>query len=94
LNRAEVAIEDAQEAQAGTYAPAPLALANDKRARAEQAAAEGNDQTAIRLAEQAAIDAERAEAEARATLAKRNLAEVEEGVQVLREETLADEPRP
>ena len=94
LNRAELGIEDAQEAQAGVYAPAPLALANDKYARARQAADEGRDQTATRLAEQAAIDAERAEAEARATVAQRNLAEVEEGVGVLREETLNNEPQP
>lgn len=88
LTRAEVAIEEADEARAGELAPALLALARDKYARAEDAAGRGENQTAIRLAEQAAADAELAEAEARAERSEQNLAEVRQGVGALREDTL------
>lgn len=91
LTRAEVAIEEANEAQAGEYSPAPLALARDKFARAREAAESGNNQTAIRLAEQATADAELAEADARADIAQRNLAEMRESVGVLREEALEED---
>lgn len=92
LTRAEVAIEEAEEAQAGAHAAAPFALAQDKYARAQEAAGRDDNRTAIRLAEQAAADAELAEAQARAEVAQQNLAEVEEGLGVLREEALEDEP--
>ena len=81
LTRAEVAIDEADEARAGELAPASLALARDKYARAEDAAGRGENQTAIRLAELA-------EAEARAARSEQNLAEVRQGVGALREDTL------
>lgn len=90
LMRAEAAIEGAEEAEAGEVSPGPLALAKDKYARAEDAAAGGDNEVAIRLAEQAAADAELAEAQVRAEMAQRNLAEVQESVGVLREEALKE----
>jgi hypothetical protein len=71
---------------AATEAPAELASARDKIARANLAFA-GKDYTLARqLSEQAEADATLAEAQARSSRSQRALTEVREGIRQLREE--------
>jgi hypothetical protein len=67
-------------------APLELNLAQTKLARAEEAMQRGENESARRLAEQAELDAKLAWTTAENARAQRAAAEVERGVQVLREE--------
>src|SRR5688572_26799532 len=70
LAAAEVAVEDAEEANAAAQAPGPDELARDKLERAREAMDDGENLEARRLAEQALVDAQLAEAEARSEVAR------------------------
>ncbi|MDX1542256.1 MAG: DUF4398 domain-containing protein [Geminicoccaceae bacterium] len=85
LRAAEVAVGEAVEADAGVHAPALLQQARDKLARAKQAVDDERPVEARRLAEQAAVDAQLAEARARAEVATGHLREVRQGVDGLRD---------
>lgn len=80
------AIEQAQTAGAAQQAPADFALARDKFARAEAAALRGENLAATRLAEQAQLDAQLAQARARAAGTERAVGELDESLRVLRDE--------
>ena len=92
LAAAELAVGEAEEADARTHAPVLLQQAQEKLARARQAVEGEAMVDARRLAEQATVDAQLAEAQARATIAQSNLREVQEGVDQLRERTLTTPP--
>ena len=83
---AEVAMENAEEANAAALASGPYALARDKLERAREAIAEDDNVEARRLAEQALVDAELAEAQARSQQAQENAAELRASIETLREE--------
>jgi hypothetical protein len=93
LAAAEVAVDDAEEANAAAWAPGPYALAQDKLARAREAAADGESVEARRLAEQALVDAQLAEAQARSEVARQNAAELRASIEALRDELARNVPR-
>jgi len=86
MARADLAVSQAEDAHAGTHAPGPYALAQDKLERAREAVADGDNLAARRLAEQAAADAQLAEAQARSEVARQNAAALRENIGTLREE--------
>jgi hypothetical protein len=92
LNAAQLAVGEAEEANARTHAPSILQKAREKLARARQAAEDEQMLEARRLAEQAAVDAQLAEAEARAATAEANLQEIQQGMDQLREKTMPTSP--
>jgi hypothetical protein len=86
MGAAELALSQAEDAAAAARAPAPYALARDKLERARAAMADGENVEARRLAEQALVDAQLAEAEARSAVARENAAELRQSIETLREE--------
>jgi Domain of unknown function (DUF4398) len=86
MGAAELALSQAEDAEAAARAPAPYALARDKLERARDAMADGENLEARRLAEQALVDAQLAEAEARSAVARENAAELRQSIETLREE--------
>lgn len=88
LTAADLSVREAEEADAQQFAPVPLQEAREKLARARQAVEDEEMVAARRFAEQAAADAQLAEAEARAEMARSSLREVQQGVQQLRERAL------
>jgi hypothetical protein len=83
---AEQALRDAEEANAPALAPGPYALARDKLERAREAMADDDNEGARRLAEQALVDAELAEAQGRSKVAQENAAELRASIEALRDE--------
>lgn len=92
LTAADAALKEAEEADAATHAPALLQQAQDKLTFAREAVSEEEHVRARRLAEQAEVDAQLAEARARAEVANQNLREVREGVQQMPLEPPAGTP--
>jgi hypothetical protein len=86
MGAAELALSQAEDAEAAARAPAPYALARDKLERARDAMADGENLEARRLAEQALVDAQLAEAEARSAVARESAAELRQSIETLREE--------
>ena len=86
MARADLAVSQAEDVNAPTHAPGPYALAQDKLERAQGAVADGENQEARRLAEQAAVDAELAAAQARSAVARRNAEQLRENIGTFREE--------
>ncbi|MQY51232.1 DUF4398 domain-containing protein [Rhodocyclus tenuis] len=80
------ALESATKAGAGEAAPSDLLLAREKLDRARAAFADGRNDDALKLAQQAELDAHLAEVRARSSKARAAAAELREGVRVLREE--------
>jgi hypothetical protein len=83
---AELALTQAEDAEVAARAPAPYALARDKLERARNAMADGENVEARRLAEQALVDAQLAEAEARSEVAREHADELRQSIETLREE--------
>ena len=92
LAQAELAVKQAAQSEAGQYAGADLALAQDKLARSRDALAAEDHVRARRLAEQALVDAELAEARAEAERQVRTAAELRGSVDALQME--ANRPAP
>lgn len=90
---AEVAVDQAEEANAPARASGPYELARDKLERARDAMADGEHVEARRLAEQALVDAQRAEAQARSEVARRNAAELRASIETLQDELARGVPR-
>ena len=86
MARADLAVNQAEDAAAATHAPGPYALAQDKLERAHEAVADGDNLEARRLAEQAAVDAELAEAQARSAVARQNAQELRANIETFRED--------
>lgn len=85
MARADLAVNQAEDANAGTHAPGPYALARDKLERAQEAVADGDHLEARRLAEQAAVDAELAETQARSAVARQNAEALGENIRTFQE---------
>lgn len=83
---AETNIQQAEQAGANQYAAQPLDSARDKLAAAQTAVAREEMHAAQRLAEEAAVDAELAGAMARNRKAEEAVEELNETIDVLREE--------
>lgn len=86
IARAETNIENAEQTGAEQFASADLDMARTKLKQAEQAAENGNDATALRLANQAELDARVAAARAEEAEAQAALAEIKQGIETLRQE--------
>jgi len=80
------AIQNAAAAGATEFAPAELALARDKMARATQAAAADEPVRAMALAQQAQADAKLAQAKAESAKSKKAVDALDEADRALREE--------
>jgi Domain of unknown function (DUF4398) len=89
---AELALGQAEDADAAARAPAPYALARDKLERARAAMADGENIEARRLAEQALVDAQLAQAAARSEIARQNATELRQSIETLREELARRDP--
>jgi Domain of unknown function (DUF4398) len=90
---AEVAVDDAEEANAPAQASGPYELARDKLDRAREAVEDGEMIEARRLAEQALVDAQLAEAEARSEVARQNAAELRASIEAIQDELARRTPR-
>jgi Domain of unknown function (DUF4398) len=93
LATAEVAVEGAEKANAPAQAPGPYELARDKLERAREAMDDGDNLEARRLAEQALVDAQLAEAEARSGVARQNAADLRATIETLQDEIARATPR-
>jgi hypothetical protein len=92
LANADAAVREAEEANAASEAPAPLRRARDKLEQARNAMEAEEYVDARRLAEQAAVDAELAEVQARSTVAQENVEELRRSIELLREEATQKAP--
>jgi hypothetical protein len=79
-------VNQAEQANAQRYAPAEMQAARAKMESAEDAADEGQNTTARRLASEAALDAQLASARASSSEAQRAAKELAEGTEQLRRE--------
>lgn len=86
VSNADMAVNQAMNANAQQYAPAELQRALDKVARAKQAMADENYERARRLAEKAQVDAQVAEAKARSGNARQAAREAQQTIETLRRE--------
>lgn len=93
LAAAEVAVDEAEKANAPAQASGPYELARDKLDRARDAMEDGENLEARRLAEQALVDAQLAEAQARSEVARQNAAELRASIETLRDEIARHTPR-
>jgi hypothetical protein len=93
LAAAEVAVDQAEQANAPAQAPGPYELARDKLERARDAMEDGENLEARRLAEQALVDAQLAEAEARSEVARQNAADLRATIETLQDEIARATPR-
>jgi hypothetical protein len=87
LALAQQAIERAERAGAVELAPVEIRNARDKLAAAQRAAEAREAAPTVRLAEQAEVDAQLAEATARAEKSARTVAELDESLRALQRET-------
>ena len=87
LALAEQAVRDAERAGAVELAPTEMRDAREKLSAAQRAAGEREAVPARRLAEQAQVDAQLAEATARAEKSARAVSELENSLQTLQRET-------
>lgn len=94
LSSARSALEEASEVQAATYATGIWAQAREKLSAAEEAMRVDEYQRAEILAEQARVDAELAEAKARAAVAEESVNDLQRTVEVLRQETMGSDTSP
>jgi hypothetical protein len=90
---AKASVQRAEQAGATELAPVELSTARDKLQRAEQAAQNHQGQVATRLADQANVDAELAEATAREHKSHQAEMEMQASLQALRQES-SHEPAP
>lgn len=86
ITSAERATAEAEQAGAAQYAALELRTARQKIEQAQQMLRAGDDRVALRLAEQAEVDAELAEAKSRTAVSQAAIDEIRETIRVLREE--------
>jgi len=84
--QANLALRQATESKAPVYAPSEFRAAQEKTMGAQQAMAEEDYVHARRLAEQAVVDAQLAQARANAAEAQKNTEETRAAVTALRQE--------
>lgn len=83
---ARFALNEAHEADASQYAPVELRNARKKLEAAEQAIAKGDYEEARRLAEQAFVDAQLAEAKAHTAIQQQDTEALRQSIETLRYE--------
>lgn len=86
IAQAELAVRQAAESKAPVYAPGEFRAAQDKALEAQRAMSEEEYVQARRLAEQAVIDAQLAQARANAADAQKNTEEVRKTMSALQSE--------
>ena len=91
LMQASTAVSEAEELGAQEYAPLAFSDAQDKMREAQQAKADGNHAKAVRLADEAVVDAEYAEMKTLAAKAEEAAKELRESIRTLREEAATDQ---
>lgn len=95
IAKAELSIKSANSTSAPTDAPLELQLAREKTEMAKVALANDKFEQAGRLAEEAQVDAQLAEVKAESETASANARELEQTIQVLRDEAArGSESRP
>ena len=85
---AKQSVQRAEQSGAPELAPVEMAAARDKLTRAEKAAADREAEPANRLAEQANVDAQLAEATAQQQRSRKAAAEFDASMQTLRSESM------
>lgn len=90
MTEASKAVSKAEEVGAQEYAPLAFTDARDKVLGAQKAKADGNHAKALRLAEEAVVDAEYAEIKTLTVKAEEAARELRESVRALREEAARD----
>jgi hypothetical protein len=85
---AKASVQRAEQSGAPEFAPVEMAAARDKLARAEKAATDREAEPANRLAEQANIDAQLAEATAQHQRSRKAAMEFDASMQTLRSESM------
>jgi hypothetical protein len=88
---AKTSVERAEQAQAAQFAQVELNTARNKLAAAQSAADKRDADVAARLADQADVDAQLAEATARAKQQQQLVTEMDAGLRDLRDETLRNQ---
>ena len=83
MGTAQEAVSQARETEAPQYAPAAFGKANGKLAQAQAALAKGEHERARRLAEEASVDAELAQATAENTRNKAALDKMQRSIKTL-----------
>lgn len=86
ITGAAMAIKEAENSNAGVYAPLELRLAEEKLNAAKQAMAREDYRQAQRLADEALADAQLAEAKSRAEKSKITAEEMRESIETLKHE--------
>ncbi len=86
LQRAQSAIQDAKQVNAGEYAAATLAHAQDRLEMARQAIDNGKEQKAHNLVDEAAVLAQLAQAEALKHDSEQSLAQIQDSLSALRDQ--------
>lgn len=86
IARADASVEHAEKSGGREYGATELDMAREKLARAKAEADSGYLGTAIRLAEQASVDAELASAEGQAGQSEKALEQLRESTSTLRQE--------
>ena len=86
--QAELAVTQAEQNKAAVHDPTDLRVAREKMTGAQSAIADEDYEDARRLAEQAIVDAQLAQAKANATEAQQNAAEVRKTIDALRSEAV------
>lgn len=93
LGAAELAVSQAEQANAPAQAAEAYRAARDKLELARDAMEDGDNQEARRLAEQALVDAQLAEAAARSQVARQNATELRDSIETLQDELARRAPR-
>ncbi len=86
ISQGEKAIKEAKEGNASVGAPDELKAAEEKLSLAKKEFANGWHNSASRLAEEAAVEAEYAQAKARTEKEKRTVKEMQANIETLRQE--------
>jgi Domain of unknown function (DUF4398) len=93
ISNAQMAVKEAEESNAATYAPLELKFATDKLAKARTALQAENYEEALQLANEALLDAKLAEAKSRSEEAKKTTQELRNTIETLRQEIERSEQR-
>jgi hypothetical protein len=92
--KAELAVDHAVESDAATHAASDLQLAQDKLSSARQAMDREDNDEARRLADEALVYAQLAEAKAKSEVARNEAEETKRSIEELRKDTIVIEKQP
>jgi hypothetical protein len=94
MSRAEMAVHQAEESPVPNEAPAELRVAREKLLAAQKAMDDDDYEEARRLAEQATVDAQLAQAKASSAETQQQAAELRKTIDALREEAVRSSVTP